>query len=79
MKASGKVTLLGDTTDGGSCIVLPMSSAWGNVYQISGPERISFVKNGSYYQPGRFCRDRPGTGDKPPDNGNYRQEGRICS
>ena len=48
-KSSGRVTLIGDTTGGGSCVVLPMSSAWGSLYQISGPVRLSFVKNGSYY------------------------------
>ena len=48
-KSSGRVTLIRDTTGGGSCIVLPMSSAWGSLFQISEPTRISFVKNGSYY------------------------------
>jgi len=48
-KSSGRVTLIGDTTGGGSCVVLPMSSAWGSLFQISGPMRMSFVKNGSYY------------------------------
>ena len=52
-KSSGRVTLIGDTTGGGSCIALPMSSAWGSLYQISGPERISFVKNGSFYDSDR--------------------------
>ena len=49
LKASNRVTLLGDTSGGGSCVVLSMSSAWGSTYQISGTKRISFVKNGSYY------------------------------
>ena len=48
-KSSGKVTLIGDTTGGGSCVVLPMTSAWGSMFQISGYSRCSFVKNGSYY------------------------------
>lgn len=52
-KASGRVTLLGDTTGGGSCNVMPMSSAWGSQYQISGTMRISFAKNGSYYDTDR--------------------------
>ncbi len=30
-----------------------MSSAWGSLYQISGPVRISFVKNGSFYDADR--------------------------
>lgn len=52
-KASGRVTLLGDTTGGGSCVVLRMSSAWGSVYQISGTMRMSFAKNGSFYDTDR--------------------------
>lgn len=47
--ASGLVTLIGNTSGGGSCIVQPMSTAWGTVFQTSGPNRMSFVKNGSYY------------------------------
>ena len=42
-----------ELTGGGSCVVLPMSSAWGSLYQISGPVRISFVKNGSFYDADR--------------------------
>ncbi len=52
-KASGRVTLIGDTTGGGSCVVLPMSSAWGSLYQISGTMRFSTVKNGSFYDTDR--------------------------
>ena len=52
-KSSGRVTLIGDTTGGGSCVVQPMSSAWGSLYQISGPMRVSFVINGSYYDADR--------------------------
>ncbi len=48
-KASDKVTLLGRTTGGGSCIVQPLSTAWGTLFQISGPQRLSFLKNGSFY------------------------------
>lgn len=48
-KASGRVTLLGDTSGGGSCNVMFMSSAWGSLYQISGTMRMSAVKNGSFY------------------------------
>ena len=49
LKASDKVTLLGRTTGGGSCIVQPLSTAWGTFFQISGPQRMSFLKNGSFY------------------------------
>ncbi len=48
-KENGDVTLLGKTSGGGSCVVLHMSTAWGTYYQISGPKRLAFVKNGSYY------------------------------
>ena len=43
------MTLLGKTSGGGACIVQPMVTAWGTSYQISGPARLSFTKNGSYY------------------------------
>lgn len=48
-KEDGRVTLLGKTSGGGSCVVRQMATAWGSTYQISGNKRISFVKNGSYY------------------------------
>ncbi len=49
LKASGKVTMLGKTTGGGACVVLPISTADGSLLQISGNKRISTVVNGSYY------------------------------
>ena len=48
-KASHRVTLLGQTTGGGSCSVLPLSTADGALFQISSPNRMSYMKNGSYY------------------------------
>ncbi len=48
-KEDGWVTLLGRVTGGGSCVVLPMTTAWGTSFQISGNTRISFLKNGAYY------------------------------
>ena len=48
-KASDKVTVLGRTSGGGSCLVQPLSTAWGTSFQISGPSRLSFLKNGSFY------------------------------
>ena len=48
-KESGKVTVLGRTSGGGSCVVRQASSAWGTSFQISGTHRLSFIKNGSYY------------------------------
>ena len=48
-KADGRVMLLGKTSGGGSCVVRQLVTPWGSPYQISGPSRLSFVKNGSYY------------------------------
>ncbi len=48
-KASGMVTLLGDTSGGGSCVVRFLSSAWGSTFTISGTKRGSYLKNGSFY------------------------------
>ena len=48
-KSSQRVTLLGRPSGGGSCSVLPMSTAWGTVFEISGNYRMSFLKNGSFY------------------------------
>ena len=48
-KNSNRVTLLGRTSGGGSCAVLPMSTAYGTSFQISGPKRLAFTKNGSFY------------------------------
>ena len=49
LKMSQKVTLLGTTSGGGSCVVQPMSTASGALFQISGTSRLSFLKNGSFY------------------------------
>lgn len=48
-KDSGTVTLVGQSTGGGACVVRPLSTADGTVLQISGPHRISKLANGSYY------------------------------
>ncbi len=48
-KSSQKVTLLGRTSGGGSCVVQPMSTAYGSLFQISAAQRMSFLKNGSFY------------------------------
>ena len=49
LKSSQKATLLGKTTGGGSCVVQPMCTASGTVFQTSSSKRISFLKNGSFY------------------------------
>ena len=48
-KNSNQVTLIGRTSGGGSCVVLPMTTAYGTYFQISSPLRLSFIKNGSFY------------------------------
>ena len=37
------------TSAGEKPVTLPMTTAWGTSYNISGPYRLSFMKNGSYY------------------------------
>ena len=49
LKSSQKVTLLGRTSGGGSCVVQQASTAYGTLFQISSAWRISFLKNGSFY------------------------------
>ena len=48
-KSSGDVTLLGKTSGGGSCVVGFDTTAWGTTFQYSSAKRLSFVKNGAYY------------------------------
>ena len=48
-KESGEVTLLGRNSAGGACVIQPISSAWGTSFRISSPRRLSFMKNGSFY------------------------------
>ena len=49
LKASGRVTLVGQTTGGGSCVVHPITTASGTFLQCSGSKHISIMKNGSFY------------------------------
>ena len=49
LKNFQKATLIGRTSGGGSCVVQHMSTAWGSMFQISGSLRMSFFKNGSFY------------------------------
>ena len=48
-KASGNVTMVGQTSGGGSCVVLPCTTASGAVFQISGTHQLALMKNGSFY------------------------------
>ena len=49
LKDSNRATLLGRTSGGGSCMVQFTSSAWGSSFRISQQKRLSFLKNGSFY------------------------------
>lgn len=48
-KTSDLVTLMGSASGGGSCEVLPLTTAWGTCFDVSGFRRLSFIKNGSFY------------------------------
>ncbi len=48
-KYSDEVTLLGKTSGGGACAVLPLSTAYGTAFSISGYIRLSYSKNGAFY------------------------------
>lgn len=48
-KNSGRVTLIGRASGGGSCLVQSMSTALGTVFNMSSSNRMSFLKNGSFY------------------------------
>lgn len=48
LKASGNVTLLGQTTGGGACVVTKLSNAIGATGQFSGNKVLSTLKNGIY-------------------------------
>ncbi len=49
LKMSGQATLIGQRSGGGSCVVLACTSASGALFQISGSEQLSIVRNGSFY------------------------------
>ena len=49
LKESGRVTLMGGTSGGGSCVVHNVSTADGCLLSMSGSHNLSTVTNGSYY------------------------------
>ena len=49
LKSSGMVRIIGEQSGGGACVVMPLSTADGTILQISGPNRLSYMKNGSIY------------------------------
>lgn len=48
-KSSQKVTLLGQQSGGGSCVVAHMVTTWGTMFQMSSSNDLSVFKNGSMY------------------------------
>lgn len=48
-KADQSVTLVGRTSGGGSCVVQQLTTAGGAAFQVSGMQRLSIMKNGSFY------------------------------
>ena len=48
-KDSGEVHIMGQRSGGGACMVQPMTTAMGSMFTISGNNRMSFMKNGSFY------------------------------
>jgi hypothetical protein len=46
---SQRVPVIGQTSGGGSCVVLPCTSASGTIFQISGTRQLSTIRNGSFY------------------------------
>ena len=43
-KNSNDVTLIGRTSAGGSCVILPLTTAYGSFFMTSGPHRLAFMK-----------------------------------
>lgn len=48
-KSSGKVTMVGQISGGGSCVVLPCTTASGALFAISSPHQLAIIKNGTFY------------------------------
>ena len=49
LKESGKCTVLGSTSGGGACCVIPITMVDGTVLNVSSAFKISTEKNGSFY------------------------------
>ncbi len=49
LKSSGAVTMIGQTTKGGSGMKTPVVSGWDTIFDISGFRTVVTVKNGSWY------------------------------
>ncbi len=48
-KSSHRVTLVGQPSGGGSCVVQPCTTASGTIFQISGCRQLAIIRNGSFY------------------------------
>ncbi|MBQ9064276.1 MAG: hypothetical protein IJ123_02395 [Blautia sp.] len=48
LKQSHRVNLIGKTSGGGSCMILPLSTAIGTCITISSPINMASIKNGTY-------------------------------
>jgi C-terminal processing protease CtpA/Prc len=48
-KSSNRVTILGQTSGGGACVVQNLTTADGCPFSISGLKRLAYMKNGSFY------------------------------
>lgn len=49
LKDSNKVTMIGQTSAGGTCIVVPFSLADGTIFRVSSIRRLSTLRNGALY------------------------------
>lgn len=49
LKMSEKAIIVGQESGGGSCVVLPCTTASGSLFQISGSRQLSTIRNGSFY------------------------------
>ena len=49
LKQNSNVSIIGQTSGGGTCAVLSLCTASGTFFNTSGSMRISFMKNGSFY------------------------------
>ena len=43
------ITLVGQPSSGGACVILPCCTASGALFQISGTKQLSIVRNGAFY------------------------------
>ena len=48
-KHANTVSLLGRPSGGGACVVRPLTTADGSLFQVSGELQLSFLKNGAFY------------------------------